>query len=85
MGFWDYLVLHYFNSSHYDADHARNMQLPFKNMHVVSVLIALQPPCEEVLYFLIPLEDFTERGCLPPVKGCLRPPYMQLPAQPPEA
>lgn len=85
MGFWEYLSLHYFSGIEYDADYARDMQLPFKSISLASVLLlALQPPAEEDWPLTLPGESaYTAE--LPPVLGCLRAPYLHTPTQPPEA
>lgn len=85
MGFWEYLELHYFNGIEYDADYARDMQLPFKSISLASaLLLALQPPAEED-WTLIPPVESAHTAELPPVLGCLRAPYLYMPTQPPEA
>ncbi len=85
MGFWEYLALHYLSGIEYDADYARDMQLPFKNISLASILLpALQPPCKEVWRARLPRECDLKLN-LPPVLGCLRAPHLHLPAQPPEA
>ncbi|MCS7037176.1 MAG: hypothetical protein NZM41_10970 [Saprospiraceae bacterium] len=85
MGFWEYLTLHYFSGIEYDADYARDLQLPFKSISLASVLLlSLQPPAGEEWKLTPPGEDDAQRE-LPPVLGGTRAPYTTLPAQPPEA
>lgn len=85
MGFGEYLKLHYFSGIEYDADYARDMQLPFKSISLASVLLlALQPPAEEDWPLTPPVEN-VHTAELPPVLGCLRAPYLHMPTQPPEA
>ncbi|MCS6929144.1 MAG: hypothetical protein NZM43_06565 [Saprospiraceae bacterium] len=85
MSFWEYLTLHYFSGIEYDADYARDLQLPFKSISLASVLLlALQPPFCEEWKLTLPSNRDTQLE-LPPVLGSPRGPYVNLPTPPPEA
>ncbi len=85
IGFWSYIWLHYFSEVQYDADYARDMQLPFKSISLVSVwLMALQPPLNADWRLSFPEEPVARLTVTAVQKGPLAP-YIGSPAQPPEA
>jgi hypothetical protein len=85
IGFWSYIWLHYFSGVQYDADYARDMQLPFKSISLVSVwLMALQPPLNADWRLSFPEEPVARLAVTAVQKGPSAP-YIGPPAQPPEA
>ncbi len=85
IGFWSYIWLHYFSGVEYDADYARDMQLPFKSISLISVwLIALQPPLDAGWHLRSP-EEWATRLALTTIQNGPSAPYIGSPAQPPEA
>lgn len=51
LGFIDYLKMHYFNGNPIDADHGKDMKLPFKNIDFntsISAFIAFEMPSFQI-------------------------------------
>ncbi len=85
ISFWEYLSLHYFKGTVYDADYQRDMQLPFKSISLVSVLLlALQPPSDTWRALNHPGEDIEDKHPASPQNEPISP-YLSRLYPPPEA
>ena len=80
-----FIVLHYFSGNIHDADHDRDMQLPFKSVDYAPLTLAIAQPGPEPVIQTPASAPFC-RKCLPPWALLFPPtPYVAMPSEPPEA